>query len=97
MEHHHGDRRHAWSLERLLLIGTFVCSVIAFVFTLGVQWAKTTAVEEKVKAVQESSLPRELYNADQKHIADAIDRLTKALDKINEQRDAIRTPIFGSR
>lgn len=85
-----GDRRRksGLTIERVLLIATFVCSLTAFVFGVGVQWAKTTAVEATVQTVMTNYLPREIYNGDQKHVAEALDRLTKSIDKMNEQRDA---------
>lgn len=77
-----------WSLERWLLIATLACSAMAFVFGIGVQWAKTTAVEANVAALRDASVRRDVYNADQKALGAAIDRLTAAVDKLVDRNVA---------
>lgn len=95
------NRRKGWSVERILLVLTFSFSAAAFIFGIGVQWAKTTAVEAQLDAVKQTDqkiqtdyMPRELYYADQKRIIDAIDRLNKTLDQITEPA-AKRPPYFS--
>lgn len=82
------DRRTGWTIERILLVTSVVCSVAAFIFGIGVQWARTTEVEARVKAMQDNYLPRELYTSDQRRISEAVDRLTRAIDDMSKQQAA---------
>lgn len=80
------DRRSGWTVERILLVTSVVCSLAAFIFGIGVQWARTTEVEARVKAMQDTYLPRELYTSDQRRISEAVDRLTRAIDEMSKQQ-----------
>lgn len=71
-----------WTLERWLLIATLVCSASAFIFGIGVQWAKTTAIEASVNALQDDYVRRDVYTADQRRLSEAIDRLVVTMDKL---------------
>lgn len=82
------DRRSGWTVERLLLIMTLACSATAFIFGIGVQWARTTQVEASVKAMQDGYLPREIYTIDQRRMSEALDRLTRAIDDMAKQQVA---------
>lgn len=75
-----------WTLERVLLVLTFTCSCLAFVFGIGVQWARTTSIEASVSALKQDYVPREVYQADQLRLSQAIDRLTVSLDRLVEDR-----------
>lgn len=73
-----------WNLERWLSILTFIGVVISIVFGLGVQWARTTAVEASLTAVstamKQDYVRADVYAADQRRLTEAIDRLTRALE-----------------
>ena len=77
-----------WTVERWLLIATFVCSATAVVFGMGMQWSETTHIKATVAAVASSMeadyVRADVYAADRRELTAAIDRLTRAL----EQRDA---------
>lgn len=79
----------SWSVERVLLVLTFVCSVLAFTFGIGVNWARLTSQESAIDALQKNTVNREVYSVDQRYLADSIDRLAKAIDRLqDEQRTA---------
>lgn len=87
-----------FTLERWLLVATFVTSVAAFVFGAGVQWAKTTAVDarvdatnEQIAAIQVEYVRRDVYTAEQVRLSEAIDRLSRAVERIVERDVATRT------
>lgn len=75
-----------WTVERWLLIATFVCSSAAFVFGVGVQWAKTADVEADVEAMKGEFVRRDVYASDQRQLTDAVRRLTATLDKFVDGR-----------
>lgn len=81
-----------WSLERVLLILSFLCSASVAIFGMGVQWNKTTTVDDKVEGVitslKEDYVRRDVYASDQRLLTEAINRLTRAL----EQRDEPARP-----
>ena len=81
-----------WSLERWLLIATLICSVAAFIFGIGVQWAKTTAIEASVSALRNDHVRRDVYNADQQRLTEAIDRLATAVDRLVDRNERIDAP-----
>lgn len=90
-------RPTGWNLERVLLILTFICSFTGVVFGLGVQWAKTTAVEAKVDAAPKIYVTRELYDADKAHLTEAVNRLTIAIDRMTQrQLDEAKGPAVPS-
>lgn len=77
-----------WTLERWLLILTMLMSAGAFIFGVGVQWAKTTAVEARVAALavtQTDYVRADVYAADQHRLADAIERLIVAVDALTRR------------
>lgn len=82
-----------WTLERWLLIATLTCSAVGVVFGLGVQWSKTTAVEVSVAAVQvalkQDYVRADVYASDQRRLSEAIDRLTRALESLNNRQKAV--------
>lgn len=96
------DRRSGWTVERVLLVMTFLASCFAFIFGIGVQWAETAAVKIDVAAVKANYLPQNVYAADQRRVSEALDRLTKSIDTMNDRqnrqdRDLSRTPVFSRR
>lgn len=80
-------RRGGWNVERILLVLTLICSSTAFVFGIGVQWARTIAVEANVNALRAAVMTdyvrADVYAADQRALTAAIDRLTHALEAID--------------
>lgn len=81
----------SWSVERVLLVLTFVCSVLAFTFGIGVNWARLTSQESAIEALQRSTVNREVYSVDQRYLADSIDRLAKAIDRLQDEQ-RLRNP-----
>ena len=81
-----------WTLERWLLIATFICSATAVIFGFGVQWNETTHVKATQNAMAESLrteyVRADVYASDRRELTNAIDRLTRAL----EQREIIAIP-----
>lgn len=78
-----------WSIERKLLIATFVLSVLSTVFGLGVNWARFTQQDSDIRALKtfnETELPatyirRDVYSAEQARLTEAIDRLSRAIER----------------
>lgn len=85
-----------WSVERVLLIATFVSSAAAFVFGVGVQWAKTTSIEAAVSAIQQQYVRQDVYASDQRALSQSIHQLTIAIDRLTEARNQQAVPR-GSR
>lgn len=81
------ERRGGWSVERVLLLLTFLFSTVAFIFSIGVQWAKTTAVEASVvvtrNELHSDYVRADVYAADQRALTAAIDRLIRAIEAID--------------
>lgn len=82
-----------WSVERKLLVATFFCSAIGFGFSIGFNWAKLVGVQAEVAKLQEFErsmpqmyVPREVYLIQQQNLTQAIDKLTAAIDRIQEQQ-----------
>lgn len=81
-----------WTLERWMMIG-------AFVFTLGTNWGRVWSQQteiEKLKTFNETTLRQEyvakgVYVAERQNLTDAIDRLTKTLDRQAESLDKLYT------
>lgn len=93
-----------WSIERKLLVATFVCSAIGFGFSVGFNWAKLTAVQTDVSKLQEfergvpaTYVPREVYAVQQQNLTDAITRLNVTLEKLQEQQRQADRPRIGTR
>jgi len=84
-----------WTVERWLLILTFITSVIAVIFGLGVQWNETTSVKASVIAIntalKQDYVRTDVYAADQRRLTEAIERLTRVLDAVDPPK---RTPVF---
>lgn len=80
-----------WSVERKLLVATFLSSILAFTFGLGVNYAKITQQEAELNAfkttVPSTYLRRDVYESDQRRLSDAITRLTEILNQ-TEAREA---------
>ena len=74
-----------WTLERWIAVAAFIGSAIAIVFGLGAQWARTTYLEAEQKATTErlktEFVRTDVYAADRRELAAAIDRLTRALEQ----------------
>lgn len=77
-----------FTIDRMVLVATFACSLTGSVFGLGVYYAKTNVVEAKVDEVPKKYVTKELYENDKQYIAAAIDRQTKVIDKLNDRLDA---------
>lgn len=82
---------HGWTLERWLLVLTFVGTSLIGVFGLGVQWNETTHVKaeqaaqakqaaEFAASVERTYLRSDVYAADRQRLSDSIDRLTRVLE-----------------
>lgn len=74
-----------WTVERWLLVATFVGTATAFIFGMGVQWNETTHVKASQKAlaetIQRDYVRSDVYAADRRELTAAIDRLTRALEQ----------------
>ena len=79
-----------WPLERWLLVGTFVVSLLGFTFGLGVNWSRITAVEAGQAAAEKIYLRADVYQADQQGLKASIDRLSRALERLEQQQAAQR-------
>lgn len=88
-------RKAGFTLERVMLVLTFICSFTASVFGLGVQWARTNQVEATVLAIKADYVPREVYQSDQLRFSDAAERLTKAIDDLKGEIKDARAAIVG--
>ncbi len=71
-----------WTLERIFLIGTFVVSSAAFIFGVGVNWARVTSTDARVDAVERTYVRMDVYASDQRRLTESIDRLNITLDRI---------------
>jgi hypothetical protein len=83
-----GRSPRTWSVERWLLVISVVISSFAFTFGLGVNWADIRHTEARVQAVEADRrlndsryVPREVYQSDQRRLTEAIDRLTRAIER----------------
>jgi hypothetical protein len=80
-----------WSVERWLLVGTFLVSILAFTFGIGVNWARLTNQEARQTALEQALetkyLPRELYAVDQRRLTESIDRLSRALERMEDRQE----------
>lgn len=83
----HGAPRR-WTLERWLLSGTFVLSVLGTTFSLGMNWARLTAVEADQAANEKIYLRADVYAADQQGLKASVDRLSRALERIEQRTPA---------
>lgn len=73
-----------WDVQTWISLLTFIAVVIGFVFGLGVQWAKTTAVEASVAAINAAFdrgvyVRSDLYDKDQQALSKSIDDLTETI------------------
>lgn len=81
------DEQQGWTMERKLLVATFLCSAIGFGFSIGFNWAKLTTQGVKIDKLEyfaETTLPkdyvrRDVYELQQKQLSDAINELTDTL------------------
>lgn len=94
------DRRaqRKFTLERaLLLLGT-CASVLGFTFSLGMNYNEISALKAKQSAHEDYStrtyLRGDVYNSDQRSLRDAIDRLSKVVEKMEDRdaRENVTTP-----
>lgn len=85
--------RASWSVERILLVLTFVCSVLAFMFGVGMNWSRLTAQESAITSLQQSTVPREVYQSDQRYLTESINRLTRAIENLEAAQR--RVPARG--
>jgi hypothetical protein len=88
------DQENGWTVERKLLIATFVCSVVGVAFSAGFNWAKLVNVQDAVLKLQsvhdnlsEIYVPRELYETNQRHLTQAIEKLNTTLEKMQDSKD----------
>lgn len=94
-----GGRR--WTVERTLLVATFLCTAAGFTFGLGVNWASLTRQQARLdamdvihsKTIPDTYLRRDVYEANQLRLTDALERLTRALDRYDV---AAQTPPVAS-
>ena len=71
-----------WTLERLMLVGTFVLSALGFTFGLGVNWSRITQTEAQLKAFEQTYVRSDVYAADQRRLSESVDRLTRAIEDL---------------
>ena len=88
---------NGWTVERKLLIATFVCSAIGFGFSVGFNWARLVSVQSEVEklqafehAVPATYVPREVYLINQQNFTEAINRLNVTLQKIQDTQREVR-------
>ena len=94
-----------WTVERKLLVGTFIMSVLGFTFGLGVNYARLTQQEAVIQALQafnKDDLPatylrRDVYQADQQRLTDAINQLTHTLAEDHEESRKVREWLKATR
>lgn len=70
-----------WTLERVFLVGTFFVSAAAFVFGVGVNWARVTATDARVEAFERTYVRADVYLSEQKRVGDALERLNRNMEK----------------
>lgn len=75
-----------WTIERKLLVGTFVFTVLGFTFGLGVNWAMIVQHKKELDEVPRTYLRRDVYEADQRRLTEAINRLTITLERMEDSR-----------
>lgn len=73
------------TVERSLLLLTFLSSVLAFTFGIGANWARIAVQEQTIKALQLNSVPREVYQSDQRFLVESINRLTRAIENLQHE------------
>lgn len=73
-----------WTVERWLLVLTFILSGIAFTFGLGVNWAHITEQDARQKAFEQAYLRVDLYDRDQRRLSESLDRLTRQLEQMQQ-------------
>jgi hypothetical protein len=61
-----------------------VIAVLSVCVTIGIQVQIVKSLQEQIVELKKESVPREVYNINQKNLTDAIDRLTITLDRQNE-------------
>lgn len=80
-----------WSVERWLLVLTFISSLAAMVFGLGVNWAHISEQDSRQKAFEELAnrtfVRADVYAAEQRSLSESLDRLTRTLERIQDSRD----------
>ena len=90
-------RRRRWTIERWLLVLTFMGTLVIGVFGLGVQWNEMTSIKANVTAInaalRQDYVRADVYAADQRRYAEAIDRLTAAVERLSTPDP--RVPRFG--
>lgn len=86
----------AWTVERWLMVMTFVLSALGFTFGLGVNWAHITEQDANLKAFERTYVRSDVYAADQRRLSESVDRLTRAIETMQVQQ-APRVPSFTSR
>lgn len=99
------NERTGWSFERWIPIATFLVSVAAFIFGLGVNWSKVTTVEARqdaaehaiTRAIPETYVRKDVYASDQRRMSESVDRLTSEIAKLSELLDAERVRRSGDR
>ena len=78
-------KRIRWTVERVLLVCTLAVSLLGFTFGLGVNWAEVQQAKAQTAALAETVhmdyVRADVYAADQKRLSEAIDRLTRALER----------------
>lgn len=68
-----------WSVERWLMVSTFVLSALGFTFGLGVNWAHISEQDAALKAFERTYLRSDVYAADQRRVSESLDRLSAEL------------------
>lgn len=84
-----------WTVERWLLVATFVLSALGFTFGLGVNWARITAQEAAIAAIDKTYLRADVYASDQRRISESLDRLSDELKQWRQQQQRVPSSPSG--
>lgn len=91
-----------WTFERWALLITMCTSMVAFTFGLGVNWADIKRLQADQAAAAQIYLRGDVYVSDQRALREAIERLSKVVermeareDRVREERERPPLPAFG--
>lgn len=87
-----------WTVERTLAVLTFLVSVLAFTFSLGMNWAQIAGLDKRVTALEQEKelrakendvkyVPRELWRNDMDGINHRLDELVIEVRAVRAMRD----------
>lgn len=76
-----------WTVERWLLVLTFVASMFTTAFTVGVNYERLNAIGARVSYIESRYLPREIYDHDQETLQKTLERLDQTLVRIEDKKN----------